>query len=141
MPAKTHGEANPRTPLCRAWDNMRQRCCNPRLRGWKNYGGRGIKVCERWLKFENFRDDMAPHPGKGWTLARIDTNGDYEPENCRWATYTTQNRNMRSTKITRAQADDIIWRVQGGETHRALGKEFGLSHVTVGKIARGEAWV
>lgn len=75
-----------------AWVNMRQRCINPNVRQYPNYGGRGIKVCDRWEVFENFLADMGAQPS-GLTLDRIDVDGDYEPDNCRWADMTTQENN------------------------------------------------
>lgn len=77
------------------WSSMLGRCRNPRDPGFKNYGGRGISVCARWLKFKNFADDMGPRPD-GMTLDRINNDGNYEPGNCRWTTRQKQNSNRRN---------------------------------------------
>jgi len=96
---KTHGKTQ--TKEYYTWITMKQRCCNPNNRKYKDYGGRGIKVCDRWLhSFENFYKDMGEAP-KGYSIDRIDVNGDYCLKNCRWADVETQSNNKRnSIKIT-----------------------------------------
>ena len=83
-----------KTPEYRAWANMWQRCTNPKAAGYENYGGRGIRVCERWRLFENFLADVGPRP-EGLTLDRINNDGNYEPGNCRWATRSEQQFKRR----------------------------------------------
>lgn len=93
----THGMST--TNEFRIWAMMLNRCNSPADKGYYNYGGRGIKVCERWHKFENFYEDMGPRPGKEYSLDRIENDGDYEPGNVKWATDKEQCRNKRTNKL------------------------------------------
>lgn len=83
-----------------AWRSMRQRISNSKRKGYDNYGGRGIKICDRWLEsFENFYEDMGPKPSKSHSVEREDVNGNYEPSNCKWATWKEQANNKRDTSF------------------------------------------
>lgn len=91
----THGKS--KTKTYKTWDCMKQRCYNPNDNNYPNYGGRGIRICDRWLEsFTNFYDDMGDRP-KHKTIDRIDVDGNYEPGNCKWATPKEQCNNTRNT--------------------------------------------
>lgn len=83
-----------------AWVNMRERCYNSNVPNYHNYGGRGIRVCASWMEsFENFIKDMGFKPVSNLSLDRIDVNGNYTPENCRWTDWLTQANNRRNNKL------------------------------------------
>lgn len=87
---KRHGMSL--TTVYKVWASMIQRCNNKNHKAYKSYGGRGISICERWLKFDNFYEDMGEQP-KGLQIDRIDNDGDYEPNNCRWVTPKANSNN------------------------------------------------
>lgn len=93
----THGQRKSREYA--AWGNMKERCLNPANDKYKYYGGRGITVCERWSKFENFLADMGPNPGPKYSLERRETNANYSPDNCYWASPITQANNKRNNRL------------------------------------------
>jgi hypothetical protein len=89
-----HGES--KHDIYRIWAGMKQRCNRPKTRSYKYYGARGVIVCERWIKsFDAFLKDMGPRPSKRHSIDRINNDGNYEPENCRWATAKQQAANKR----------------------------------------------
>lgn len=87
-------------PAYKCWSMMHVRCTNPNYTHYAYYGGRGISVCDRWVDFNLFLEDMGPRP-EGATLDRADPDGNYTPENCRWATRKEQVRNRRNTVFVR----------------------------------------
>jgi len=90
------------------WQQMRERCRNVDGRHYADYGGRGITVCERWDDFNNFLEDMGRRPSEAHTLDRFpDNDGNYEPSNCRWATWVDQARNRRSNRIVNFRGRDM----------------------------------
>jgi len=92
---RTHGRRH--TAEYEAWCNMRRRCSDANGKDWPLYGGRGISVCARWdSSFEAFYADVGDRPGRGYSIDRIDVNGNYEPGNVRWATASEQRRNRRT---------------------------------------------
>jgi hypothetical protein len=133
--AYTHGLHG--HPSYRTWVMMRQRCLNPNAIGYKNYGGRGIKICKRWNDFENFAKDVGVPPSSKHTLDRFpNKNGDYEPSNFRWATWKEQQRNKRDNKTvsykgetkTVAEWSDITG-IEYSTIHRRLSNEWKLDDV------------
>jgi hypothetical protein len=112
------------------WNNMLQRCTNPKKDSYLRYGGRGIKVCKRWLKFKNFVADMGIKPSPAHSIERINNSKGYCPSNCRWATRYEQRRNMRMNH----------WITFKGKTMCLAdwARELGIWYMTLhGRLARG----
>jgi hypothetical protein len=123
-----HGQR--RNPIYKCWHSMIQRCTNPNNSSYADYGGRGITVCERWQHFMNFYADMGERP-LNMTLDRVDNNGPYSPENCRWATTSEQSRNTRHTRMI----------TFNGRTQclQDWATEIGISHATIAsRLKRGK---
>jgi hypothetical protein len=138
----THGHkaGGGATPEYTSWAQMKARCRNPQNARYRDYGGRGVKVCQRWLSFENFLADMGPKPSRHHSIDRLDNDGDYEPENCRWATAQEQGRNTRSVKLSEEAATEIRRRLDEGESQYRVAADFGVSRSAIGAIARGRTW-
>lgn len=139
---KRHGHASRAgglaSPTYSTWASMIQRCTNPKVRCWERYGGRGISVCPRWLEsFENFLADMGEKPRKGMSIERLDSDGNYQPGNCVWASARTQNRNKTNTYLT----PEIVQQLQSGvlsiEDAEAT---LGIKRNTLRAAASGQNW-
>lgn len=114
----------------RVWSNMMARCQKPAHSHWKHYGGRGIQVCGNWQKFDGFLADMGEAPD-GLTLDRIDVNGDYCPDNCRWADWATQMRNKTNNVWVEVDGQRMV-----REDAKAL---LGLSNYRANRLPRAKA--
>lgn len=102
----THGKTN--TDEYRIWTGILSRCNNPRTKAYPSYGGRGITMCNRWAaSFENFLEDMGPRPSKNHSIDRRDNDGNYEPENCQWATRAEQAANKRNTVLVSLNGNTV----------------------------------
>jgi hypothetical protein len=97
-------------PEYRVWQQIRDRCKNEKNKCYPRYGGRGITVCDRWLVFENFIEDMGFRPvgGEKMTIERVDLNGNYEPENCIWATWKEQHSNTSRNRVIKFNGESKI---------------------------------
>lgn len=102
---RTHGMFG--TPIYSSWSAMLYRCRNPNAPAYKDYGGRGVKVCDRWVRFELFYEDMGSGHWDGAEIDRIDPNGDYTPGNCRWVTATENARNRRNAIFVEYRGERI----------------------------------
>ncbi len=134
----THGQC--RTKEYDAWCGMKRRCYKEIDKNYKNYGGRGITVCERWRhSFEAFLEDMGPRPAKH-SIERVDVNGNYEPSNCRWATHKEQMHNTRLTTLSVEIAKEIRRRVATGESKASVARSLGVNYSSVKQVAYGHQW-
>jgi hypothetical protein len=98
------------------WMSMKARCGNPKASSYKRYGARGIAVCERWMKFENFIQDMGPRPTNKHSLDRIDTDKGYEPGNCRWADQMQQAQTRTNVRKIHAFGETMTAAMWGRRT-------------------------
>ena len=112
------------SPEYRSWSSMKTRCLNTRMPDYHNYGGRGIEICWRWrYSYKLFLEDMGRRPTPGHSLDRIDANGHYEPDNCRWATWIEQQRNRRDCVflvIDGQRATISEWAERRGLSYKAV---------------------
>jgi hypothetical protein len=129
-----------RTPLYRAWVNMRSRCRDPRNPNYPYYGGRGITITPAWDEFVAFSAAVGPHPGAGWTLDRINNDGNYEPGNVRWATRSQQVRNRNCSRLNEIAARDIRAARAKGELLSSIARRFNVTEGAIRQIVKGTVW-
>jgi len=127
----THGakSGKKRTSEYRSWESAKRRCSNKSSPAYPDYGGRGIKVCERWCSFENFIADMGPKPTPKHTLDRINNDKGYEPGNCRWATRAEQSLNRRVNRLVSYQGKTLCiaeWSRELGMSRHVLARRLNL---------------
>lgn len=105
----------------KSWSSMIERCTNPNSKVWSYYGGKGIKVCERWFSYSNFVEDMGERPSLKYSIDRIDPSGNYEPGNCRWADDYEQRINSRSGPKNTSGFVGVSWNSNPGRWHASIG--------------------
>lgn len=151
MPAKSHGHtrfnfSSQRSSTYTTWENIKQRCLNPKNTNYPRYGGKGIKICDRWLEFENFLEDMGEKPFKGWHCARKGDIGDYTKENCEWKSprdnksEAHRGEKASSAVLTEDKVKQIKILHKQGLTQAALGRHFGVTRGCIWRIIKRKSW-
>lgn len=135
---KIHGRKK-QSGTYNSWLGMKQRCFNPDHPSYKNYGGRGISICERWASFDNFLADMGKRP-PGMSIDRIDNDKDYGPDNCQWSSRAMQTRNRRVTKLSDDDVRAIKMAYSSGEKQTSIAQRYGVHSSHVSRICTGVKW-
>jgi hypothetical protein len=137
-----------KTPTYNSWYNMKSRCLNKNHTAYRWYGGKGVKVCDKWLTFDGFLEDMGERP-EGTTLGRLGDKGNYEKSNCDWQTQEKQNETLKlpkgsehyATKLTEHDVRVMRRAYEAGFcTQRELASEYNISKMTVWAILKHKTW-
>jgi len=126
-------------PLAEAWRGMIRRCEDPRSKDFANYGANGVKVCERWHRFDLFASDMGQRPGDH-LLDRIDPFGNYEPTNCRWLPVRLNSQNRRNSRLNTEAVKVIRWAKSNGRRTRDLAAIFKIRPNHIQEVVSGRIW-
>ena len=147
---KNHGDDNYTDPRCHgktntleynSWRGMRNRCYQLSGKEFSSYGGRGIKVCARWLKsFQYFLDDMGERPTPKHQIDRIDNNGDYDPSNCRWVTCAENQKNKSNNKLNWIKVREIRAKYLIENNYKKLGREYNVASNTIKAVVLNRIW-
>ena len=137
---KTHGMSKYKEYS--VWETMKARCYNSNVKAYKYYGARGISVCDRWLQgIENFYSDMGKRPTDKHDIDRIDSNGNYEPNNCRWATKTQNSRNRECVIMSMEKARELrAMRDNTTLSFKKIGMKFGIGKSHAMSIYKNKIW-
>lgn len=136
---RKHGKYG--TPEYQAWASMLDRCSNSKSASYKNYGERGIFVCDEWRNFEVFYRDMGDRPSKRHSIDRIDNEDGYHPANCKWSLPHEQQQNTRQTKFSKSDIVKIAELRNQGLLYREIAEIYQCSESAIGLIIRGERWL
>lgn len=127
------------TQTYNSWSGMIKRCTNKNNPKYHIYGGRGITVCDKWLTFVGFLDDMGVSP-VGYSIERIDNNESYNKDNCKWLPFAEQARNRRSTKLNVEDVLEIRWLLGLGYKQKVIAADYGVTHYSVSDINNRRSW-
>ena len=139
-PSYKHGMK--KTRLYEIWQGIKSRCLNPNKKRFKDYGGRGITICNEWLEFIPFRDwSLSNGYSDNLTIDRMENNGNYEPNNCQWVTYMENNRKQKQIKLSLEKANEIrTLYTSGYYTQKQIAEKYNISQVLISAIITNKIW-
>ena len=143
--SRVNGKKQRSSTYC-SWENMKQRCLNPKHPSYHRYGGRGVKVCPQWLTFEGFLKDMGEKPEDGWAISRHKDEGNYEPGNCSWKSKSKNSSEAHRGSKSRLSKvnEDLVLEIRklylAGRTQKDISARYSLSQSAVSDIVLGKTW-